>query len=67
LARRTVTKYREEMGIRAARFRKRAGGNGSEPTAEEESDILLDARSHTAANPGETPTPSPSPPKPDWE
>jgi RNA polymerase sigma-54 factor len=66
LARRTVTKYREEMGIRAARFRKKVGGNGT--AAEEESDVLLDIRPKPAsANPDEPP-PSPAPPfKPDWE
>lgn len=68
LARRTVTKYREELGIRAARFRKRAGGNGSQPL-KEESDILLDTtNSNTASETPESgPDPPPSPPKPDWE
>lgn len=68
LARRTVTKYREEMGIRAARFRKKAGGNGSQPAAEGESDILLDASPKpNSVNPDETSTLPASPFKPDWE
>ena len=68
LARRTVTKYREEMGIRAARFRKRAGGNGSQPAASAGSDILLDATPKPAPTNSEEPPPPPlSPLKPDWE
>ncbi|HLG94628.1 MAG TPA: RNA polymerase factor sigma-54 [candidate division Zixibacteria bacterium] len=67
LARRTVTKYREEMGIRAARFRKKVGGNGSQPTNEEESDILLNTKPRPITNPEESPAPPFTPPKPDWE
>jgi RNA polymerase sigma-54 factor len=67
LARRTVTKYREEMGIRAARFRKKVGGNGSQPTPDENSGILLDTQPRPAANAEETPAPPFTPLKPDWE
>jgi len=67
LARRTVTKYREEMGIRAARFRKKVGGNGSQPSGEEDSDILLDTKPRPAANTEETSAPPFTPLKPDWE
>lgn len=66
LARRTVTKYREEMGIRAARFRKKTATNGSEEAAASTSTETPPPAGETN---GPAPTGSPISPNlnPDWE
>jgi RNA polymerase sigma-54 factor len=69
LARRTVTKYREEMGIRAARFRKKSGDNRN-PV---ENPMSPSGQTSPPENGSETTSPNailpitPLPPNPDWE
>ncbi len=69
LARRTVTKYREEMGIRAARFRKKSGDNRNAA----ENPMSPSGQTPPPENGSEIPGPNavlpitPLPPNPDWE
>ncbi len=65
LARRTVTKYREEIGIRAARFRKKAPTNGTDPVANPAPGQPSPATTETGAPPPLTKTPLNL--NPDWE
>jgi len=65
LARRTVTKYREEIGIRAARFRKKAPTNGTDPINNPEPDRPSPATPETGTPPPLTKTPLNL--NPDWE